>query len=256
MVLVPSLYLLFSMPALSGMHLDPGSHVVVAHATSLFVIIPTAIVGTVSYHRAGLIEWRVVFPMAAGAIVGSVLGARLAVDLPSEVLKGMFGAVLVVVGARLLRPSTTPAAERGRRALRTHPALGGLLGVAVGLLSALLGVGGGLLAIPFLIYVVRLEIGKVASSSLAIVIFAALGGVIGYTVLGWGNIALPPTTLGYVLYPAGLAMVPGAVFSVRWGARINQRMGVRLLHSLFALFFIILGLRFAAGTLAHLLATP
>ena len=246
---MPGLYLLFSLASFSGIHIDPDSQVVAAHATSLLAIIPTAVAGTATYHRAGLIEWRTVAPMAAGAAVASVVGARIAVALPSALLKGFFGLFLVAAGIHLLRPSGGGAGGRAEGAPRVPPLLGGAFGLLVGLFSALLGVGGGLVAIPFLIHVARVGIARVAASSLAIVPFAALGGVVGYMFPGWEGAALPRGAIGHVFLPAGLAMIPGAVLSVRWGTLINRKMGSRALTLLFAIFFILLGLRLTAENL-------
>jgi uncharacterized protein len=56
-LMVPLLYFFYAHPGWSGIILPGELHAVVAHATSLFVIVPTAILGTWSYHRANLVEW-------------------------------------------------------------------------------------------------------------------------------------------------------------------------------------------------------
>jgi len=111
------------------------------------------------------------------------------------------------------------------------------------LLSAMLGVGGGLVAIPMLIYVVGLEITQVAATSLAIVTFAATSGMITYVVSGWGTPGLPPGSLGFVHVAAALPMLAGSVISVRWGTIANQRLPARTLRVIFAILFILLGVQ-------------
>src|SRR5690606_37573777 len=64
-LIVPFLYFFYAHPVWGGVTFDPALHATVAHATSLFIIIPTAIVGTITYSRAGLVSWRAVLPIAA-----------------------------------------------------------------------------------------------------------------------------------------------------------------------------------------------
>ncbi len=223
---------------------------VVAHATSLFVIVPTATAGIVAYRRSGLVRWRVALPMAAGAVVAAVVGARLAVLLPPQVLKASFGAFLMASGANLLRRHRARLPEvRERDGIPVLLAAGTLVGV----ITALLGVGGGIVAIPLLLYLVRMDIREVAATSLGVVVFSALTAAVTYGVTGWGHPDLPAANLGYIYTPAGLALLPGAVLSARVGARLNQRMDPRGLRILFGALFVLVGLRLLAVNLRDLL---
>ena len=75
-VMVPLLYLLFAHPEWSGISIPSAHQAVVAHATSLFVIVPTAVAGILSYHSAGLVVWRVALPMAGTAVLSALGGCR------------------------------------------------------------------------------------------------------------------------------------------------------------------------------------
>jgi hypothetical protein len=240
-VMVPLLYLLLAHPAWSGIGVPLALQAVVAHATSLFVIVPTALAGIHAYHRAGLVAWRVALPMAATATLAALAGVQVAIRLPPEVLKATFGLFLMASGLNLLRASRWEGkAVQNPRTSAAVAVLGGLL---IGFVTSLLGVGGGIVAIPILIYLVRLEMRKVAATSLGVVVFSGLTAALTYGVTGWHHPDLPPGSLGYIFLPAGLALLPGAISTARLGARLNQRMKDRALKLLFGAVFLLVGLR-------------
>jgi uncharacterized membrane protein YfcA len=190
-----------------------------------------------------MVVWRVALPMAATAVLAAVAGVQVAVRLPPELLKAGFGGFLFVSGMNLLNSARrkdggTEDVETGRRT--GLAVLGGLL---IGLITSLLGVGGGIVAIPLLIYLVRLDVKKVAATSLGIVVFSAVVAAATYVVTGWGHPGLPRGSAGYVFLPAGLALLPGAVVSARFGVRLNRRLNARALKILFGLVFLVIGLR-------------
>jgi uncharacterized protein len=240
-VMVPLLYVLFAHPEWSGIVVPPAHHAVVAHATSLFVIVPTALAGIVAYQRSRLVAWRVALPMVGTALLAAMVGVQVAVRLPPEALKASFGAFLMVSGLNLLKAS--------RKDGEVGAALGGGLvlavmgGLLIGFITSLLGVGGGIVAIPILIYLVRLDMKRVAATSLGIVVFSAFMGAVTYMITGWGHPDLPQGSAGYVFVPAGLALMPGAVLTVRLGVSINRRLNARALKVVFGVVFLLVGLR-------------
>jgi hypothetical protein len=245
-VFVPFLYLLLEHPAWSGMVVPDARITLVAHATSLLVIVPTALSALRTYGRAGLVPWRVVVPMGLMAAVSAALTTRVAPALPGGLLRGAFAVFLVVVGARLLTGRSAPTGQPARG--DAHPVLGAVGGLLVGAFSALLGVGGGLLAIPVLLYGLHVDLKRVAAASMGIVVFAAVAGTLGY--LTSRTAGLPPGSVGWVLAPAALALTPGAVLGARWGAQLNQRLNVDALRRVFAVVFLALGLRLGWSAVA------
>jgi len=73
-----------------------------AHATSLAVVVPTAIVSAVIYGLHGFIDFSITLNIIVGSIVGASLGARLAQKIPAAQLKRLFGLFMVVVGLRMI----------------------------------------------------------------------------------------------------------------------------------------------------------
>ena len=239
-LIVPFLYFFYAQSDWAGFALSAALQVPIAHATSLFVIVPTAIKGTISYSKAGLIEWRLVFTVAAAALAGGAIGAQLATILSAAVLKLIFGMFLIFSATQLV----LRRARSEVRAVNRNLAAGIGTGLAVGILSGMMGVGGGILALPLLMHVLHVDVKRAAATSLAIVGFAAVGGAITYAISGAAQPGRPPFSAGYIHAGAGIPILLGSVLSVRWGTLVNQRADVRALRYVFAAVFMVLGLVF------------
>ncbi len=238
--IVPFLYFFYARPEWAGFALPEVLHVAIAHATSLFVIVPTAIGGTWHYHVAKLIEWRVALPVAAASIVGGVLGAQLAIFLPGDLLKLGFGLFLVASGVQLI----TGRSKSDERPINTNLIATSITGLLVGTLSGMMGVGGGILALPLLMYLLHVDLRRAAATSLAIMCFAALASAVTYAISGSHVPGRPPLSVGYIHVGAGLPILIGSLVAVRLGTKVNQRTNSRALRFIFAVLFLILGLRF------------
>ena len=254
-VMVPFLYFFLGHTELSGTNVSASHQAVVAHATSLLAIVPISMRGAWLYHRAGQVHWDTVWRLGGASVVTAVLGAHVAVVLPGGVLKVAFGIFLLVVAVRLsfgsdplASSSQTDSAPDMMRALSG--------GAAVGFFSALLGVGGGLVAIPVLIYWLRVPIRKVSGTSLAIITFTALTGAIGYAIAGWGHDANPSGLLTFFHLPASAALAVSALVAVPLGAGLQPRIPAHRLRTLFAVVFLAVGVRIAIVNLLNLLSRP
>jgi uncharacterized membrane protein YfcA len=250
-IMVPFLYFFLARPELSGAHFPPAEQAVVAHATSLLTIVPISLRGAWLYGRAGLVDWSAVWKMGAASVVAAVLGVRVAVVVPGELLKSAFGVFLLVMATQLVfgkRRTELHGTESGN-AVPTGSALAG--GAAVGFFSALLGVGGGLVAIPVLIYALHTSLRRVSGTSLALITFTALTGVGAYAVSGWLGVA--GNTLAYFHVSASVPLALGALVAVPLGTAAQMRMSAQALRWVFAAVFFLLGLRIAVSNLLILL---
>jgi uncharacterized protein len=239
-LIVPFLYFFYGHPEWTGFLFPEALHVTVAHATSLLVIFPTAVRGTISYSKVGLIAWEVVIPVALAAVVGGFIGARIAIHAPAELLKAMFGCFLIASSIQLtFRRAKEPGGE-----LRTNVFATTITGLVVGTLSGMMGVGGGILALPLLMYVLHVDLRRAAATSLAIVGAAAFSSVTTYALSGLSNPNVPTGSIGYVHIAAAAPILIGAIIAVPLGTRANQRLHLEALKYLFAVFFFLMGLRF------------
>ena len=217
--------------------------VVAAHATSLCVIAPTALLGAARYGREGGVVWPVAGAMGAGAAVAAVLLARAAPQIPGDLLRAGFALFLLVVALRMAGsrgPAT--AAARGKPAGAVPLAASG---AAVGGLSALLGVGGGVVAIPLLHTVGRLGIRELAPTSLAVIAPAAAAGTLAYAFASAE--AMPAWSVGYVHVGAAAPLLAGSLPLVGVGAWLNRRVPDRALRYGFAGLLAVAALRLLWG---------
>lgn len=250
-LIVPFLYFFYAHPSWSGAVVAESVLVPMAHATSLFVIVPTAAAGTFTYMRAHLVAWKAAVPIAAFSIAAAAVGATIALELPAHAISVAFGLFLVITGVQLA--GRKPRADG--RPMRLHLSVTAVTGTVIGMVSSVLGVGGGLVAIPMLLYVVRLDVARVAATSLAVVGLAALSGAVTYIINGAGTTGRPPGSFGYVHVTAAIPLAIGAIVAVRWGAKANQRVNRKVLRWAFGIAFILLGLKLTWSNLLQLAGT-
>jgi uncharacterized membrane protein YfcA len=248
-LIVPFLYFFYGHPEWSGFAFRESLHVTVAHATSLLIIVPTALRGTLSYMKSDLIVWKVAVPVAIAAVAGGVLGARLAITIHPALLKLLFGCFLMAFAVQLFfRKQREVHGE-----VRTNLFATTVTGLGVGVLSGLMGVGGGIPALPLLMYVLHVDLRRAASTSLVIVGAAALASVTTYALSGLQAEGMPRGSLGYVHVYAAVPIMIGSVVAVHWGTRANQTLNTRALKLVFAVFFLLMGLKFSIENLGVLL---
>lgn len=242
-LMVPFLYFFYARPGWSGVAPAPDVATVTAHATSLFVILPTSVRGAMAYQRRGLVEWGAVWPIGAAAAVAAAVASRFAVVVDPRWLRLIFAGFLLLNAVHVLRPSREPVEGVPERHPRLSPPLTVAVGAAVGFFSALLGVGGGIVAIPLLMHVIGIDLRRVAATSLAIITLTSLGGTLAYMAAAPETAVRPGLSMGYVDLAVAGVLVAGTLLAVRWGAEMNHRLNPRHLALVFAVLFGALGLR-------------
>lgn len=208
-----------------------------ALGTSMGTIMFTSVSSARAHHQRQSVDWTIVRRIVLGLVLGTLVGAGLASKLSSAVLKLVFVVFLFLVATQMLGGRTPKAS-------RKLPGPWGMMGVGgvVGIVSSLVGIGGGSLSVPFMLWhhvPVRTAIGTSAVLGLPI----ALGGAIGYVVTGWHAPEVPPWSLGYVYLPALLGIASVSVFVAPWGAKLAHRLPVEHLKKVFAAILYVLGAR-------------
>jgi hypothetical protein len=231
LIIVPAL--LYTLP-----HAGYGPAVLVQTAigSSLAVIVFTALSSIRAHHRAGYVEWGVVRAMAPGVCAGALAGAALAGQLPGHTLRIIY--LLFLLGASTqmlleLRPDGTASPGRAGYAGA---------GVVIGVFSSLVGIGGGTLSTPFLLWC-RRTIHTAVATSAAIGLPIAVSGGAGFILAGWGRPELPPGATGFVAWPAVLVVGAASVVLAPFGARVSHRVPQRPLKRLFACLLLVLAAR-------------
>ncbi|MFZ0788897.1 MAG: sulfite exporter TauE/SafE family protein, partial [Chromatiaceae bacterium] len=145
------------------------------------------------------------------------------------------------VGVRML----VPVSGRGGRPLPGSLGLAAV-GGAVGTLSALVGIGGGTLTVPFLSahgIPLRQAVGTSAACGLPI----ALAGAVGFLAVGWGREGLPPWSTGFVYWPAVGLILLASIPSAPWGARFAHALPVETLKRAFGILLLVMAVYLALG---------
>ncbi|WP_457674533.1 sulfite exporter TauE/SafE family protein [Thiolapillus sp.] len=230
LVFVPGLLLLFHLQDFDARWL---SHLAIG--TSLALIVPTALSSLWAHHRRGAVDWPAVLRLTPGLLAGAALGAWLAARFSTEGLKTLFALFLFLVAWQML----TGAMPRSRA--RDHGA--GLflsVGAVIGTVSGLVGIGGGTMTVPFLLWQGK-PLPKAVATSAACGLPIALAGALGFMITGAGRTAGAAT--GFVYWPAVLLTGISAVLLAPLGARLAHTLPVPLLKRFFALLLALVGLR-------------
>lgn len=231
---------LLIVPVLAWMFLLQGhSPEVLMHmavGTSLATIVMTSISSVRAHHGRGAVLWAAFARLAPGIVFGAWLGVMLAGSLRGDTLRQVFGVfeLLVAVQMWINRPVPPHRALPGAAGM-------GLAGMVIGAVSAVVGIGGGTLTVPFLQWcnvAMRQAVATAAATGLPI----ALAGAVGYVVAGWGNPALPGMATGYLYWPSFLGIVAASVLFAPLGAYWAHRLPARQLKRFFALFLAMLGI--------------
>ena len=212
-----------------------------AVGTSLAAIIPTALSSTLTHQRLGSVLWPLARRMLTGLLPGALFGAWLATQISSTLLGQFFGIFMLLMALKLIA-GFKPAPAR---ILPGAIALAGT-GSVIGLVSALLGIGGGSMSVPFLLccgHNIRMAVGTSAALGFPI----AVAGTGGFIVNGLATAAQPGLNSGYVYWPAVVGVVLASVALAPVGARLVQHVPQQTLQHLFALLLIILGLKMLYG---------
>jgi len=147
-----------------------------AIAGSLFVVGSIALAGSTRYLRSDIIRWRSVLTFGVPGMVGTWTGAELSVFLSGTAQLALFAIVMLLASALILRPPRLDAGSRTERAL-WKIAIDGLV---VGVITGLVGVGGGFLIVPALVLLGGLTMHQAIATSLVIIALKSYSGFIKY----------------------------------------------------------------------------
>lgn len=214
-----------SILAVPVFHYALGYAVKSSVAMSLAVVGATSAVGALQRYRLGQLDARAVLSFAPSAMVGSFVGARLALLVPATAQLTLFAVTMLAAAAFMWRGRPDHDATPSR----PHPVLVALAGLGVGLLSGMVGVGGGFLIVPALVLLLGVHIKEAVGTSLGVIALNAFTGFAGYL----GKVELDP--------PAMAAFTALAVAGLFLGERLGRRVSGAGLRRQFAAFLLLVG---------------
>ena len=147
-----------------------------AIAGSLFIVGSIALAGSLRYLRANVVQWRSVLTFGVPGMLGTWTGAELSVYLTGTMQLALFAVVMLVASVLILRPPALDAADRTERSL-WKIAIDGLV---VGIITGIVGVGGGFLIVPALVLLGGLTMLQAIATSLVIIALKSFAGFIKY----------------------------------------------------------------------------
>lgn len=201
----------------------------IAIATSLATIMFTSLASMRAHHRHGAVQWQIVKLLAPGILLGSWCGSWLGASISSVGLTIFFVTFVVFTATQLLL-------DKKPKASRALPQTTGMLGMGsvIGIFSGLVGAGGGVISVPFMIWC-NVKVRQAVATSAALGFPIALAGTLSNIYHGLQVAELPHGSLGFVYLPALMIIVIASMTTAPLGARAAHTLPVKLLKRLFAL---------------------
>ncbi|MEE9494164.1 MAG: sulfite exporter TauE/SafE family protein [Gammaproteobacteria bacterium] len=230
LIIVPALAWVFvaeGFPSQIVMHMAIG--------TSLATIVITSLSSTFAHHRRGSVRWPEMRRLTLGILAGAWLGSLMADRMSGTMLAGFFGFFECFVAIQMY--FSLGVSSHSQSPTRLASLIGGLV---IGTVSAVLGIGGGTLTVPFLIWH-QVSMREAVATSAACGLPIALMGALGFVYTGLDTPVLPAGSTGYLYWPAFVAIVTTSVLMAPFGARLAHRLPQQILRKVFAVFLACLG---------------
>jgi len=239
LIIVPIIVEILSLQGLA-----PDHAIKIAVATSLAVIIPTSLSSAKAHHHSGMLRWDIFKTMLPGILIGTIAGSVLVDILPEYLLRIFFAIGCWLVAIKMLLGKNP----------EPHRSLPGKIGINVagsiiGGISALLGIGGGSLTVPYLHWC-NINMRQAVATSSACGLPIAVSGAITLMIIGHDIVELPDHSLGYVFLPAFIPISITAILFAPIGAKLAHTLPIDTLKKCVAFFLLIAGLKMTLSILA------
>jgi uncharacterized membrane protein YfcA len=231
-IIVPSLYFVFT-----ALGVDEAVRMHVAVGTSLSTIIATSWRSLAAHTKAGAVDFDILKTWTPWISIGALLGAVGAGVADTEALLLIFGGGLLLIAAQmgLANPDWRMFAELPRGIVRA------LIAGSLGLLSALMGIGGGAIGVTVMTLCGR-PIHQAVATASGFGAAIAIPAAIGYAIVGWGRDGLPPWSLGFVNIAGFVFLALLTMLTAPIGARMAHRLAQLTLKRAFAIVLAVLAI--------------
>ncbi|PWE17048.1 hypothetical protein DDZ18_10120 [Marinicauda salina] len=230
-VMVPALYYTFNALGYDGhaMHAAVG--------TSLAVIVATSLRSVAAHAKRGAVDFHVLRTWTPWIVVGALAGSAIADLAPGRALTGLFGAVALLLSAQFFfgRPDWKLADDLPGLPLR------GVLGAFIGILSSLMGIGGGVFGVTLMTVCGR-SIHTAVATAAGFGVAIGLPGAIGFMVAGMGEPMRAPFSVGYVNAAGFVVLAAAAVGLAPVGAHLAHSLNPARLRQAFAIGLVVVAL--------------
>ena len=224
---------------LTSIGVDSTIAIRVAFGTNLLVVPPTALSGAMAHHRKGSVIWKAGIILGITGAIGAFGGAFLAAHLPGTLLTTLFGIAIIVGALRMLTAKPPQMTESPT----DNPGIYILWGIPLGIISGIIGIGGGVLMIPIMVYFLKFKIHHAVGTSTALMIFTAAGGALSYLFNGLGVQELPPFSTGYLNWLQFVLLAGCSIPMSVVGAKAAHRLPAKQLRYVFIIVMFYMGLK-------------
>ncbi|APW42678.1 sulfite exporter TauE/SafE family protein [Rhodoferax saidenbachensis] len=214
---------------MSGQGVPADLAVKMAIATSMATIMFTSISSVRAHHKRGAVRWDIVKGLAPGIVIGGAIGSM-------GIFALLKGTTLALIFATFIGFSATQMfLDKKPKPGNAMPGTVGMVGAGgvIGLISGLVGAGGGFISVPFMVAHNVAIINAVATSA-ALGFPIALANAVGYSISGQGTPGLPAWSLGFIWLPALLVIASCSVLTAPLGAKLAHSLPVAKLKRVFA----------------------
>jgi uncharacterized membrane protein YfcA len=221
---------------------DPAIRMHIAVATSLATIIPTSISSARAHNQRGAVDMAIVKRWSLFVLLGALAGAWIAAQVHSRVLAMVFATLALLVALKMiLYPESRKLTEKIPQGplVLTIP-------TAIGCLSSMMGIGGGTFSVMTLT-MFNQPIHRAVGTAALLGLVISLPGTIGFIVMGWNDVRLPPGSFGYVSLLGFALIAPATVLTAPIGARIAHSFSEKKLSMFFGLFLVVAAARLFYG---------
>jgi uncharacterized membrane protein YfcA len=225
-------------PALSALYLRqtiiPHEQIMqMAVGTSLAIMIATSSSALFAHHKRKSVDWSLVKLMLPGLMVGAILGALMASFISSEFLQILFGIFLLLIGFRMVW---------NKKTIELHHAVSTwvirITSLFIGGLSSLLGVGGGILLVPFFLRC-KLDMHQVAGTSIACGLAIGIVATSSFMLTGFFAARPVPGSTGYIYWPAFFGVAVASVLFAPLGAFLAHKLPANFLKRMLGVFLLL-----------------
>lgn len=235
LIIVPILYIVFTQ-----LNYDPDVIMHMALGTSLATIIVTSISSVMAHHQRGAVLWSVFRNLAPGLVIGSFLGAGIADYLSGRGLQLLIGGFALWVAYKMFKGANVHIDPKQSLPSTT---LQLIAGGGIGIASAIFGIGGGSLTVPFL-NKCGVVMQKAVATSAACGLPIAIAGALGFMWFGHQAQVNVPNTIGYIHIYAFIGISLMSFVTAKLGAKTAHHLSAAMLKKCFAALLTIVGLYF------------
>lgn len=210
-----------------------------AIGTSVLVVLMNAVSGTWGYIRQKKVCVDAALKFAVATVPGAFLGSYAAEYLQGRLFYLVFGAFFVLAAINMYRKANKEAAGKTAGVVPEvyNWKLGVLCSVGVGFLASILGIGGGIVHVPFMVYVLNFPVHMAIATSTCILAVSSLAGLVSHAMLG------------HIVWTSGLAIGAGAFVGAQGGVALAQRLQSGILMKLASVLVLITGIKFLMNAL-------